>query len=230
MAAVAAAGERSGFRLSGGRAAVVCSADAYFIDEATGQYRFDRYRLRHAHASCWDQFVQALQPQTLGQHDGGSGGGGGGAGLVVLDNTNVSRHDYAAYTDAATAAGFQVLVEQFVCTDKAAALTSNHRSVHDVPPAATLAMLRRWEHDPAAVNVDWGTAVTVPPPWGPPSSVPSLQMTVNAARDRPAEPCVMEHVVGGKRSRQRRRRAESRGAEGGGCPLRKRAKDQQPLC
>jgi hypothetical protein len=78
--------------------AVVCSADDYFIDPRTGQYRFDRQRLGDAHRSCRAAFLDAVRAQEP---------------LVVVDNTNSARWEYQQYFDLAQAYGYEVKIVEF---------------------------------------------------------------------------------------------------------------------
>jgi len=59
----------------------ICSADNYFT-AADGAYRFDRSRLGAAHASCRDAVWAALWARQP---------------LVIIDNTNTVRDEYAEY-------------------------------------------------------------------------------------------------------------------------------------
>lgn len=65
-------------------AAIVCSADDYFIDGATQQYVFDPEKLTEAHGQCFQTFVNALESQVP---------------LVIVDNTNLQHWHYQQYLD-----------------------------------------------------------------------------------------------------------------------------------
>lgn len=95
---------------------IVCSADDYFVNKATGIYRFDATRLYDAHQTCYDKFMGLCNTRNYN---------------IVVDNTNVSKDHYKRYVDFAKLRGYTVMVVQ-VKTD----LTDEDlaaRNVHKVP-------------------------------------------------------------------------------------------------
>jgi predicted kinase len=67
-----------------GPVGVIASADHYF--ERSGQYGFVREELGRAHDYCKDEFMGAIEE---------------GRPVVVVDNTNIKKHDYVFYEDYA---------------------------------------------------------------------------------------------------------------------------------
>ena len=73
--------------------ATVCSADSYFLEE--GEYVFDFSKIQQAHQACLERFILALENNH---------------GLVVLDNTNCARWEYANYITLARIFGYRIKV------------------------------------------------------------------------------------------------------------------------
>jgi len=103
--------------------AIVCSADAYFVDDQ-GNYNFDPTKIGAAHGSCRRSFKAALdrfQP------------------LIVVDNTNTTLREFKPYIDLARKRGYDVEVIRLeVPLDVAA-----KRNVHGVPYDAVKRMKGR---------------------------------------------------------------------------------------
>jgi predicted kinase len=106
--------------------AMVCSADDYFIDKATGEYRFDPAKLGEAHKACLRSFLLAMAAEEE---------------LVVCDNTNTSLWELAPYVQTAAALGYKVVVVRCV----ASAETAAKRNTHGVPESAVRGMTDRLE-------------------------------------------------------------------------------------
>ena len=62
----------------------VCSADNYWIDKVTQEYKFDITQLHKAHEYCKNQFIKALNIRTQ---------------LIIIDNTNVDLKAIRNYYD-----------------------------------------------------------------------------------------------------------------------------------
>ena len=95
----------------------VCSADKFFIDH-DGKYIFDRSQIGQAHKYCrtwFDAFIKS------------------GTDLIIVDNTNVKRKDFAYYIDQAQKYKYavtEVLVGGWSDND----ITTYHRRcTHGVP-------------------------------------------------------------------------------------------------
>ena len=73
---------------------LVCSADAY-MDDGNGGYRFDSRRLEDAHKYCLRTFIDGLQKRWS---------------VVVLDNTNITFHEFRPYVVIAEAFDYEVEV------------------------------------------------------------------------------------------------------------------------
>lgn len=72
--------------------AIICSADQYFVNEH-GQYRFDPKLLPAAHTYCFSRAAAAMEL---------------GAELVIIDNTNTRKWEFARYEGMASKFGYTV--------------------------------------------------------------------------------------------------------------------------
>jgi predicted kinase len=106
--------------------AVVCSADHYFTDRETGEYKFDPTKIGEAHKECLRAFLDA----TEAEED-----------LVVVDNTNLSLWEMATYIQVAAARGYTVEVVRIMADPGVCA----QRNVHGVPLKTILQMADRME-------------------------------------------------------------------------------------
>lgn len=98
---------------------VHCEADQYF--ERSGEYRFDRSKLRAAHDDC-------LRRAIVGLSNGLS---------VVVANTFTRRWEMEPYLRSAQERGVPVRIIE---------ATGNWPNVHGVPPDAIERAKARWEH------------------------------------------------------------------------------------
>lgn len=71
---------------------LICSTDDYFLNEQ-GEYHFDKFKLPQYHNLNLARFIQALAQDIP---------------LVIVDNTNIKKWEFVAYTQAAVALGYQV--------------------------------------------------------------------------------------------------------------------------
>jgi len=90
---------------------VICTADDYFTDNTTGEYKFDASHLGNAHKACMEKFTNACQ---------------GGASLVILANTSTQEREISGYMDAAEEHGYQIF---------SIVLENRHgnKDIHNVP-------------------------------------------------------------------------------------------------
>lgn len=108
---------------------MVVSGDHYFMDLTTGVYTFDPSKLGEAHSQAQCQAIRAMQA---------------GVENVIIDNTNARKWEWAVYTTAAQALGYEVnIIDLFDggCTDEELAA----RNVHGVPANIIEAMRKKWE-------------------------------------------------------------------------------------
>ncbi|KAF7771472.1 hypothetical protein PCIT_a4058 [Pseudoalteromonas citrea] len=70
----------------------ICSTDDYFYNE-DGEYHFQKFKLPQYHNLNLARFINALAE---------------GIPLVIVDNTNIRKWEFVAYSTAATAMGYQV--------------------------------------------------------------------------------------------------------------------------
>ena len=71
---------------------LICSTDDYFYDEQ-GEYKFDKFKLSQFHNLNLARFINALSQSIP---------------LVIVDNTNIKKWEFIAYSQAAIALGYQV--------------------------------------------------------------------------------------------------------------------------
>jgi len=100
---------------------LIVSADSFFMKEGT--YVYDRTRLGAAHASCFADYLHALQERTP---------------VVIVDNTNLKPTDIAPYMLAAAAMGYQSVIIEVHCDPKIAV----SRNLHGADRAAVKGMLK----------------------------------------------------------------------------------------
>ena len=74
--------------------AAVCSADQFFVDKVTGEYRWFADGLKSAHEECQKSAEEALEKGEV----------------VIIDNTNVRRWEMGFYFKAAVRHGYHVVV------------------------------------------------------------------------------------------------------------------------
>ena len=105
---------------------IVCSADDYFIDKATGVYKFDASLLGKAHDGCYRKFCEIT---TEGKYN------------VIVDNTNTRRSEFMRYEDMANLAKYQVHIIRVETHLKDQELAA--RNVHKVPMETITRMRER---------------------------------------------------------------------------------------
>jgi predicted kinase len=115
----------------------ILSADDFFMDPETREYRFDIARIGEAHASCLRAAVEAFQR---------------GVGFVVIDNTGGSIAEMAPYVALGMAYGYEIEVVRVRCIVEVAAA----RNVHGVPPSIVRQI---------AEGIDAMFAAGLPPFW-----------------------------------------------------------------
>jgi len=111
--------------------AACLSADNYFTDALTGEYRFDSAQLEQAHEECQD--LARLHMRNANT-------------LVVVHNTFSKRWEMERYFRLAEECDYQVhVVDLFNAGLSIDQLVA--RNVHNVPYDAVRKMWERWEHD-----------------------------------------------------------------------------------
>lgn len=119
--------------------AVVCSADDFFIDRKTGEYKWDGNKLPVAHRVCQNKFARALK---------------NGAETIVVDNTFTKIRDMEWYYETAKTAGYEIEVVEM---RKPLELVLG-RNTHNVPDFAVERMDQQIKQNP--VPSSWGVKVT----------------------------------------------------------------------
>ena len=102
--------------------AVVCSADHWFEDSTTGEYRWNPREIGTAHRACMDKYVSALSNEFVEN--------------IVVDNTNTKPREMKDYVRLANDQGITPTVV-YVSGDPAVAAA---RNVHGVGAATVQRM------------------------------------------------------------------------------------------
>jgi len=116
----------------------VFSADDYFTDPASGEYKFDGEKTKEAHQDCQRRVRECLErmlkaPQLKR--------GGGGAGIVAVANTFTQEWELTPYYDMAWDLGSdRVQVHSAVVENR-----HQGQNIHGVPSEAISKMARRFE-------------------------------------------------------------------------------------
>lgn len=114
-----------------GASVTIVSADHYFEDPITGEYRFNPAKLGAAHASCMRAFLRACEDASESS-------------IVVVDNTNITVDQMSPYYLVARAYKATVEVVRIVCDPEVAAA----RNSHGVPRETVLRMARMMQDPP----------------------------------------------------------------------------------
>ena len=117
----------------------ICSSDAFFTDNLTGEYRFDIEKLSSAHEACLNQFLDNLIANKP---------------IVIVDNTNSQFWEYALYKCFANCFGYKCSVLELYCPDEEVLKVYHKRNRHNVVYDVIVAMRNRWETDKTSVVVD----------------------------------------------------------------------------
>ncbi len=113
--------------------AVVCSADHYFTDPKTGEYKFNPAEIGEAHEACFRSFLDCLNTRdgfAVATYND-----------IVVDNTNLSLWEMYPYISVALVHGYPVEVVR-ICADPEVCAS---RNVHGVPRETILRMAGRME-------------------------------------------------------------------------------------
>lgn len=92
---------------------LVCSADDYFTDRKTGEYKFDPTLLPAAHATCLKKAENAMKALQN----------------VVIDNCNILPVHFFPYIELANRYGYTVQIITLLISPEVAA----QRCIHGVP-------------------------------------------------------------------------------------------------
>lgn len=108
--------------------AVICSADDFFVMHGHGEYKFDPTLLFAAHNQCFDRARKAMEREVP---------------IVVIDNTNIKKRDYARYIECAKQNGYDIFQK---------VLTTSYGNVHGVPEDKVQSMRQAFEIDNTIKN------------------------------------------------------------------------------
>ena len=118
---------------------VICSADNFFVKR--GEYKFDISKLSLAHNACMATFCSGLKNR---------------APVVVVDNTNTMKWEFANYLSVAAILHneYEAVVVEFTCYNLAQAQVWGERSTHGVSPPKIKAMFNRFESFPGCITIE----------------------------------------------------------------------------
>jgi predicted kinase len=106
---------------------IIASADDYFLDLETGEYKFNPSKLGVAHTSCYLKIIVAL---SEGKN-------------VIVDNTNITNWQIAPYIMHAAAMGHEI--EIFEVKNKLTVKELAERNIHGVPEQSIKRMMGQYE-------------------------------------------------------------------------------------
>src|SRR5690606_26970935 len=109
----------------------IVSADHYFTDPVSGEYRFNPAKLGEAHASCMRAFLWACEDASASS-------------TVIVDNTNITIDQMSPYYLVARAYKATVEIVRVQCDPALAAA----RNSHGVPRETVLRMARMMQDPP----------------------------------------------------------------------------------
>jgi predicted kinase len=110
--------------------AIVCSADAFFVNRDSGDYEFDSKKLPSAHSYCRTRAETAMEL---------------GVELVVIDNTNTRKWEYEGYVKLAEQFGYEAEVEMVGQLDESNLKVYANRNKHGVDLEVVRAQAKRFE-------------------------------------------------------------------------------------
>ena len=117
----------------------VCSADRFFTDSLTGEYRFDIGKLSSAHEACLNLFLDNLIANRS---------------LIVIDNTNSQYWEYSLYKCFAKCFGYKCHILELTCPSEERLKLYHLGNKHNVSYEITVAMRNRWETDKHSILID----------------------------------------------------------------------------
>lgn len=121
---------------SGEKKVKVCSADDYFVKH--GKYVFDPSKLAEAHSTCYRAFLDAVASEYN---------------IIVINNTNIHRWEYANYDYAAGLFGYEVEIVEMQVETLGQARLCAYRNTHGVPAEIVAKMAMEFEPDGRATKI-----------------------------------------------------------------------------
>lgn len=115
-----------------GRTCMICSADHHFTN-ALGVYTFLPAEISIAHFKCQKNAWDCME---------------GGYDTVIIDNTNVSLHEFTVYLWMARTIGYEVTYHEPHTPWAKDVAECAQRTTHRVPQERIQAMADRWENLP----------------------------------------------------------------------------------
>jgi len=111
------------------RNVIACSADKFFYDNR-GEYNFNPYKIAQAHSECQIDAMQAMF---------------NGVDIVIIDNTNTQKWEYAIYEEMAKIFDYVVEYKTIGGLSNEDCERYAKRNTHGVPLEAIKRMAERFE-------------------------------------------------------------------------------------
>jgi len=112
------------------KTSAVCSADNFFIDRNSCEYKFDGRKLTEAHSWCKGGADMAMKLATD---------------VVVIDNVSSQKWEYEPYIEIANHYGYEVVEETVGGRSEQEIKEYHNRNKHGVPLEAIRKMANRWQ-------------------------------------------------------------------------------------
>lgn len=111
---------------------IVVSADNFFIDNYSGEYKFDVRQIAAAHNACMNEFIKAIYKYDID--------------TIIVDNTNICYYEIINYYSLAKANGFSVNIHCFVAEKISDIKKCIERNTHNVPVETISSMALNHEY------------------------------------------------------------------------------------
>ena len=114
---------------------VCASADDFFIDKSTGEFKFDQEKIQLAHSSCKTTVISSLRSKID---------------IIVVDNTNSKHWEYREHYEAAQKSGYNILIIELQTSEKH--IPDLIKRGKGVPLEIVQNMYQRWENTPTELK------------------------------------------------------------------------------
>ena len=118
--------------LAFGRFSAIVSTDNFFIDNTTGEYKFDIKQTAVAHSTCMNKFIDCIYNDIID--------------TIVVDNTNIRHYEIVNYYFLAKMNNCNVNIRCFVAATIDDIKKCIDRNIHGVPPETILTMALNHEY------------------------------------------------------------------------------------
>lgn len=111
---------------------IIISADDYFINSTTGEYKFDIKQIAVAHSTCMNKFIDSIYNDSID--------------TIIIDNTNIRHYEMVNYYFLAKMNNCIVNIRCFVADSVNDVKKCIERNVHGVPAETILTMALNHEY------------------------------------------------------------------------------------